>query len=280
VRVITLNDDQALIDYAQAHRGRTAGEHGARGLGFQRHPVPGEDFQRGTIARPSRSRGTGHPPSLRYYGAAVVGGRDLEAAGFQFASTTAARKARSRKRRSWRIFWRASKSGGRSLPRFRFRPDRTLHRARRGTGGSASARVEKAIEPDKFLISAGGFGYLVDATKRALLNHHFEPFRQDIAYDATTNRFIIADYVRLRLVESGRVVFSSKRIALDGIRSLKLEGRLIVGLATTGYEGEESGFTFDLDTLQVKCPVDFSSWDNPPLQIPAPKQAKHWWKFW
>jgi len=149
-----------------------------------------------------------------------------------------------------------------------------------GTGGSASARVDKAIEPDKFLISAGGFGYLVDATKRALLNHHFEPFTQDIAYDAKTNRFIIADYVRLRLIESGKVVFSSKRIALDGIRSLKLEGRLVVGLATTGYEGEESGFTFDLDTLQVKCPVDFSSWDNPRMQIPIPKQAKPWWKFW
>src|SRR5690242_8551790 len=81
-----------------------------------------------------------------------------------------------------------------------------------GTGGSASARVDKAIEPDKFLVSAGGFGYLVDATRRELLNHHFEPFTQDIAYDAKTNRFIIADYVRLRLIESGKVVFSSKRI--------------------------------------------------------------------
>lgn len=44
-----------------------------------------------------------------------------------------------------------------------------------GTGTSCSARVDKAIEPDKFLISAGGFGYLVDATKRQLLNHHAEP---------------------------------------------------------------------------------------------------------
>src|SRR6516164_2939813 len=69
-----------------------------------------------------------------------------------------------------------------------------------GTGGSASARVEKVLEPDKFLVSAGGFGYLVDATNRIILNHHFEPFTTDIAYDSQTNRFIIADYVRLRLV--------------------------------------------------------------------------------
>ena len=149
-----------------------------------------------------------------------------------------------------------------------------------GTGGSASARVDKAIEPDKFLISAGGFGYLVDATKRELLNHHFESFTQDVAFDAKTNRFIVADYVRLRLIENGKVMYSSKRIALDGIRSLKVEGRMVVGLATTGYEGEESGFTFDLDTFTVKCPVDFASWDNPPIQPTSNRRSKPWWKFW
>jgi hypothetical protein len=130
-----------------------------------------------------------------------------------------------------------------------------------GTGGSASARVEKAIDPDKFLISAGGFGYLLDATNRELVNHHFEPHMQDVAYDSKTNRFIVADYVRLRVIESGKIVRSSKRIALDGIRDLKLEGRLIRGHAVTGFEGEESEFTFDLDTFQVNCPVDFSSWE-------------------
>jgi hypothetical protein len=36
VRVITLNDDEALINYAKPHRGRTPREHSARGLGFQR----------------------------------------------------------------------------------------------------------------------------------------------------------------------------------------------------------------------------------------------------
>jgi len=151
-----------------------------------------------------------------------------------------------------------------------------------GTGGSASARVDKVIEPDKFLISAGGFGYLVDATKQELLNHHFEQFTQDVAYDSKTNRFIVADYVRLRLIEAGKVVFSSKRIALDGIRDLKIQGRLIRGLAVTGYEGEESEFTFDIDKLEVKCPVDFSTWDN--ITAAKSKQTvverKPWWKFW
>jgi len=143
-------------------------------------------------------------------------------------------------------------------------------------------RVDKVIEPDKFLISAGGFGYLVDATKRELLNHHFEAFSQDVVFDSKTNRFIVADCVRLRLIEAGKVVFSSKRIAIDGIRNLKIHGRLIRGLAVTGYEGEESEFTFDIDKLEVKCPVDFSAWDN--ITAAKSKSAvvrrKTWWKFW
>ena len=154
-----------------------------------------------------------------------------------------------------------------------------------GTGGSASARVDKVSEPDKFLISAGGFGYLVDATKRELLNHHSEPFTQDVAYDSKTNRFIIADCVRLRLVESGKVVWSSKRIALDGIRDLKIEGRLLKGLAMTDYVGadhteSESSFSLDLDTLEVNCPVDFSSWDAAATATSPAKVSKPWWKFW
>ncbi|MFO1514623.1 MAG: hypothetical protein U1F83_17220 [Verrucomicrobiota bacterium] len=52
VRVITLNDDDALINYAQPIVARTAREHGAHGCGFQRDAVRGEDCQRGTIARP------------------------------------------------------------------------------------------------------------------------------------------------------------------------------------------------------------------------------------
>jgi hypothetical protein len=130
------------------------------------------------------------------------------------------------------------------------------------TGASSSSRVDKVIQPDRFFISAGGFGYLVDATNRKLLNHHFEDFTQDVVFDAQTNRFIVADFVRLRILDSGKVVWASERIALDGIRALKMEGRKVQGLAVTGFNGEESVFTFDLDTLEVKCPVDYSSWDK------------------
>ena len=114
----------------------------------------------------------------------------------------------------------------------------------------------------------------------------FQQFAQDVAYDPQSNRFVIADYVRLRLVESGKVVWTSKRIALDGIRDLKIEGRKIRGLAVTDYEGDdhrekESSFTFDMDTLEVNCPVDFSSWDDTPKKpFKNPPAKKTWWKFW
>lgn len=147
-----------------------------------------------------------------------------------------------------------------------------------GTGSSSSSRVDKVIEPDRFFVSAGGFGYLVDATKRDLLNYHFQEFTQDIAYDAQSSRFVVADCVRLSILDSGKVVWSSKRIALDGIRDLKVEGRVIRGLAVTGFEGEESIFTFNLDTHEVKCPVDYSSWDN--LLTNAKKKEPWWQKFW
>jgi threonyl-tRNA synthetase len=47
VRVITLNDDEALINYAKPIVAELR-EHGARGHGFQRDAFQGEDFQRGT----------------------------------------------------------------------------------------------------------------------------------------------------------------------------------------------------------------------------------------
>jgi len=144
-----------------------------------------------------------------------------------------------------------------------------------GTGAYASARVDKVKEPDRFFILAGGFGYVVDATERTLLNHHCERFAKESVYDAITNRFIVADALRLRVIESGEAVWASPRIG--GIRNLKLCGRKIIGLAVTGYgagyEEKESEFTLDLDTLEVKCPVDFSLWDTLPPSEPGKKQV-------
>jgi hypothetical protein len=146
-----------------------------------------------------------------------------------------------------------------------------------GTGNYTVSKVTKAFPPDKFLVSAGGFAYLIDATNRKVLNQFCEGFIHEVVYDAQENRFIITDGIRVRFIQSDKQVWASRRIALDGIRNLKIEGRILKGLAVVGFEGEEDEFTLDLDCLEIKCSVDFSSWDN---LLPNPSKKKSWWKFW
>ena len=141
-------------------------------------------------------------------------------------------------------------------------------------------RVIKAAEPDIFFVSAGCFIYLVDATNRKILNHFYGDQVCEGIYDQQSKCFIVADYVRLRLIESGKTIWASKRIALDGIRDLKIEGRTVSGLAYVGYvgfKGEEEKFTLDLDTRAVRCDVDLSSWDD---VLQKPHKKIPWWKFW
>lgn len=144
-----------------------------------------------------------------------------------------------------------------------------------GCGVSSSMRVTKVIEPDHFMIVAGGFAYLINASSRSLLNQHFEAFIQDIAYDPKKNHFVAAD-TRLRVIEEGREIWASKRISVDGIHSMRIEGRILSGTTVVGYEGEEDRFSFDLDSREFLSGPDFSSWDVA-LSQPIKKQ---WWKFW
>jgi hypothetical protein len=130
-----------------------------------------------------------------------------------------------------------------------------------GTGIYGSSYVQKITEPDQFFVSASGFGYVVDASRRELLVHHFDENAHGIAYDPKTNRFIVADSTRIRFIETNQVIWTSKTIAVDGIRDFKVEGRIISALATTDYGGRETGFTFDMDTFKIK-------WNKP------------WWRFW
>ena len=145
-----------------------------------------------------------------------------------------------------------------------------------GCGFSPSMRVTKVIEPDRFMIVAGGFAYLVNATSRELLNQHSEAYTQDIVYDPIRNQFVSAD-VRLRIIENGQETWSSSRISIDDIHNLKIEDRILSGTSIVGYNGEEGSFAFNLDTRGFISGPDFSSWDAPAPPKPA---KKSWWRFW
>lgn len=141
-----------------------------------------------------------------------------------------------------------------------------------GCGCYSAASVTKAIVPDKFLVCAGGFAYLVNATTRELVSRYCEPSVQDAVYDSQRNVLVVANYNQLQLIEAGKKAWASERIGVDVMRSLKIEGRILSGLAVVNYEDEESIFKFDLDELKIL------SWEKPLLKNSSKK--KSWWKFW
>ena len=120
---------------------------------------------------------------------------------------------------------------------------------------------------------------MVNATSRQILNQFCNDRVNDATYDSKTKNFIVTDGIRIRIIEADQEIWSSKRIALDAIHDLKIEGRVLSGLAQVGFnaQDEEVGFEFDLDTREVKCSVDFSSWDN---LLENSRKKRPWWKFW
>jgi hypothetical protein len=128
--------------------------------------------------------------------------------------------------------------------------------------GRGSRCATKIAEPDKFFITAGGIAYFIDATERKLLRQFDKKNVLDMVFDAQKNLLITADWTRLNWIDSEDKLVTSKGIAVDGIRDLKIEGRILSGLAIADYGGQEMRFWLDLDTLEVL------RWDKP------------WWKFW
>ena len=141
-----------------------------------------------------------------------------------------------------------------------------------GVGGRGPERVIKVADPDRFFISAEGFAYLVDATERKILNQYANQNACDIIYDHKRQSMIVADYTQLHWIEfDGKILFS-KRIAVDGIRDLKIEGNILSGLAFSNYGGVEKIFRFDLDALKIL------GWEKVSSKSTGSKQS--WWKFW
>lgn len=118
-----------------------------------------------------------------------------------------------------------------------------------GCGQSQAMRVSPARRPGWYFVVAGGFAYVIDATHRTLINHYLSPWIQDVAFDPQAEDFIAAD-TDLRVIHGGKEVWRSDRISIDWIHSLRIEGRLLHGMAIVGYQDEEAPFVFDLDTRQ------------------------------
>ena len=119
-----------------------------------------------------------------------------------------------------------------------------------GVGGSGAGRIVKFAEPDKFIVSAGGFVYLIDATQRKLVSQYRNDNALDIIFDIKRKSFIVADYTQLHWVEfSGKTLFSRK-VSMDGIYDLKIVGNVLSGQAYKDYDKVQK-FWFDLDKFEI-----------------------------
>src|ERR1017187_799816 len=141
-----------------------------------------------------------------------------------------------------------------------------------GVGSHGPERVFKIAEPDRFFISAAGFAYLVDATERKLVNQYSNRNAHELIYDQKRQSMIVADYTQLHWIEFGNKLLFSRKIAVDGIRDLRIEGNVLSGLASSNYGDEEKRFRFDLDSLKIL------GWEKVSSGIFRSK--KPWWKFW
>jgi len=142
-----------------------------------------------------------------------------------------------------------------------------------GVGSRGPERVVKIAEPDRFFISAGGFAYVFDATRREIVFQYGDEFLQDIIYDTERSLIITAHYTRLCWVNHEGKTLEERHIAVDGIRDLKIAGRVLTGLAYRDYGSEkEERFWLDLDELKIL------RWEKMPSNDRGLK--KPWWKFW
>ena len=141
-----------------------------------------------------------------------------------------------------------------------------------GDEGQGARRVIKAGEPDRFVILAGRFAYLIDATSRKLAGQYREKNACDITYDCQKNLLITADYTCLHWVNFEGKIFATKKISVDGIHDLKIDDRVLSGLAYRNYDGGKQKFRFDLDKLEIL------GWEQIPSKDSSNK--KSWWKFW
>jgi hypothetical protein len=113
-------------------------------------------------------------------------------------------------------------------------------------------KVTKIAEPDRFLVCAGGWVYIVDGTKRKLLE---EPLREnwilDAVYDPVSGGILAAGWSKISLIKAGTKIWAVS-MGTYGIRNLEWQGKVLKGLGEFDYDGSEREFILDLETKKIK----------------------------
>ena len=101
-----------------------------------------------------------------------------------------------------------------------------------------------------FIVIAGGQAYVVDPTSR-VLKEHFGAFFETVTHVADLNIYVLGTPIDFEAIGATGRIWRSKRVALDGIRSLALNGS-VLNAEAYAMEDEWLPFTIDVQTGQVE----------------------------
>ena len=126
-----------------------------------------------------------------------------------------------------------------------------------GCGSSTKMSVELASAPGEFFVVAGGFGYVVDALNRRVINSWKDTWICDLAYDAKTRRIVATDGIRLSVIENQKRLWAGPRIAIDGVGGLCFKQGLLHGETSVNFANDYghvyAPFTLDPITFEYRC---------------------------
>jgi hypothetical protein len=113
--------------------------------------------------------------------------------------------------------------------------------------------LDKVIQhPDDrhVIVVAGGQGYIIDALSREL-TCLLESGVSSMLIISDQRQVVVSDDIRLQLVGSQGLIWSTRRIAWDGIQELRLDGDFIRGQAWNVIDDCWDDFAVDLETGSV-----------------------------
>jgi hypothetical protein len=133
-----------------------------------------------------------------------------------------------------------------------FKKDGTSWVGNFGPGSTKIAGLYPLAQKDMCLVFAHGIAYIVNTESQKLLKSFGYGYEQFIY--APTGAMILSDSTTITSVDTSGNVWHSERISWDGIKDLKLEGKIVAGLSydPLNKEVEWVPFSLNLETKELK----------------------------
>jgi len=110
-------------------------------------------------------------------------------------------------------------------------------------GGKCSVHTD--LGPHAVVVVAGGSGYLIDAASRRLIREIGFDI-EHIWFDDKLSAIIVCNGLWFEAFDAQKVVWRSRRVSWDGVRSLKQSGSALVGEAFDAVTDQWLPFCLDL----------------------------------